>query len=212
MKHIIESPGDPYMIEDRTTPVFEATQHNSRLWLSLHEAWSVTGELIPDIVESACTQTPAPSGLQFGWPGRAVLTAYLPSYKVVPVQPSNRPRPVLASFAIMRGATVAFSQDIAYHSMMEFRICNELSRRRASCILAHHVGWQQQLPPLMINAVLQAHGWTPPGGWASTPGVAMPNPLFELRYSRGWIYIKYIGPSRVRDIVGLPSAVLANSR
>lgn len=199
------------MIEDRTTPVFETTKHKSRLWLSLHEAHSVTGETIKDIAESANSKTPTKSGLQFGWPPRGVLTKYLPDYAVVRRANAQQPVPVTVTFSKGRGRN-SITEAIHYRSISQFSICNELTWSRANKLLARQSGWRQLLPPCMTNVTQHSPGWVPPGGWAANPGTKLVTPLFDITVSRNRLNVKYIGPGRAALFSELPPQVIANSR
>ena len=211
MKTIVETPGEPYMIEDRTTPVYETKKHKSRLWLSLHEAMSVTGESIKDIAESANSKVPTKSGLQFGWPPRGVLTKYLPDYAVVRRANAQQPVPVTAVFSLGTGRN-KITEDLHYRSISQFSVCNELNWSRANKLLARQHGWRQLLPALMTNVVQHSPGWTPPGGWAANPGAKLITPLFDLSVARGQLRVKYIGPTSAARFSDLPPQVIANSR
>lgn len=209
MKTIIESAGDPLMIEDRTTPVFETTQHGGKLWLSLHEAASVTGEKIPDIVLSASNKVPTASGLQFGWPSRKMLTSYLPDYRVVRRAPANQPIPVSVTFTVGTGKR-AITEVLHYRSISQFCACNELSWARGNKLLARQPGWKRLLPALMTSVQQHPAGWTPPGGWPQHTGAVTGGPLFTLTVARGGVGVKYIGPTHVGRISDLPDTIRNN--
>lgn len=199
------------MVEDRTTPVCESKKHKSRLWLSLHEAMSVTGETIQDIVASAAGNVPTKSGLQFSWPSRKVLTTYLPDYAVIRRANAQQPVPVTVTFAKGTGKNT-LAEDFHYRSIRQFSVCNELSWSRANKILARQQGWKQLLPPCVVNVTQHQPGWTPPGGWASNPGVPQRVPLFDITVARGQLNVKYIGPTRAARFSDLPAPVIANAR
>lgn len=211
MKTIIETPGEPFMIEDRWTPVFETTKHKSRLWLSLHEAMSVTGETIKDIAESANSKTPTKSGLQFGWPPRGVLTKYLPDYAVVRRANAQQPVPVTATFSKGRGRNKV-TEDIHYRSISQFSICNDFSWSRANKLLARQHGWRALLSPCMTNVTQHSPGWIPSGGWASVPSIPQASGTFEITASRGWLHAKYLGITKARLFSQFAPTVIANSR
>lgn len=215
MKTIVETPGEPYMVEDRTTPVFESTQHKSRMWLSLHEAMSVTGEAIADIVASAYGKTPTKSGLQFGWPSRSVLTKYLPDYAVVRRTNASQPVPITATFAKGKGRN-RISEDLYYRSISQFCVCNAFSWSRANKILARQPGWKALLSPCMVNVTQHSPGWVPPGGWPSVPGIPAPTPVFEITPSRTgsrkYLTAKYIGLTRAAKFSNFPAVVVAHSK
>jgi hypothetical protein len=209
MKTIVETPGEPYMIEDRTTPIFETKNHKSRLWLSLHEAMSVTGETVQDIIASAETNTPTKKGNQFGYPDRKTLKAYLPDYRVVRGR-FNPPVPVTATFEIKHGRRT-LREEWHYRTLTAFRQCNELTVRSAEMILSKHAGWKTVLPPLMIGAVHQQTGWVPPGGWPNTLSTRVKGPLFQLGLNTAGVTVKYVGPTKSAKLSDLPHVVITHA-
>lgn len=212
MKTIIETPGEPYMIEDRTTPVIESTQYKGQIFLSLHDAGLALGETTDDVFLSAESKQATKKGNLFSWPSRKALTTHLHDYRVIRNQ-GHPPVPVTVVFHVAgpKGGTKGGKRESKhYRTLTAFRQANGLTVAQAEKILSRHPGWQKHLKPRMVSATQHSPGWTPPGGWSTQTGRMTQGPSFRLWYSKKLYHWKEIGVTTSSDIGGVPDYVLEN--